>query len=316
MSVERNIGQYSKLAVATRDMFAYRSKYFEDLFLKKLDEIGENKLDFKRLLKEDAEHFLPSKVDVLYHRNILTSNMAETVFSVLKKRNCNKKQPFLTNIEFLMSLSMTWLKKSSKEKITIPKLLSKRIDKSIGKVALRHIINEQKKAYEIKDDSQCNCISKITTKLPCCHDLQSIEEEKIVIEPEYLRIDFKFEDNLELNESECKMEEVKIKEEMFDLHEVVNELDLTEGSDEIENFMAFVGIQWLRERKLGSIKSKLLRYNIPPHILKYSHVCTSYRNYWNKKKIKFRRFIITKPRKRKEIKNKRVKIKVVDIQKI
>ena len=96
--------------------------------------------------------------------------MAETVFSVLKKRNCNKKQPFLTNIEFLMSLSMTWLKKSSKEKITIPKLLSKRIDKSIGKVALRHIINEQKKVYEIKDDSQCNCISKITTKLPCCHD--------------------------------------------------------------------------------------------------------------------------------------------------
>ena len=73
--------------------------------------------------------------------------------------------------------------------------------------------------------------------------LQSIEEEKIVIEPEYLRIDFKFEDNLELNESECKMEEVKMKEEMFDLHEVVNELDLTEGSDEIENFMAFVGIQ-------------------------------------------------------------------------
>jgi len=107
-----------------------------------------------------------------------------------------------------------------------------------------------------------------------------------------------------------------MKEEMFDLHEVVNELDLTEGSDEIENFMAFVGIQWPRERKLGSIKSKLLRYNIPPHILKYSHVCTSYRNYWNKKKIKFRRFIITKPRKRKEIKNKRVKIKVVDIQKI
>ena len=79
----------------------------------------------------------PSIVDKYYHRGILTSNAAETTFSVIKRRISLQKQSLLTVLQYFISYSMSWLIKSTK--IEIPFFLKGRVNPLIRKNALEYI---------------------------------------------------------------------------------------------------------------------------------------------------------------------------------
>ncbi len=79
----------------------------------------------------------PSIVDKYYHRSILTSNAAETTFSVIKRRMALQKQSLLTVLQYFINYSMSWLIKSTK--IEIPFFLKGRVNPLIRKTALEYI---------------------------------------------------------------------------------------------------------------------------------------------------------------------------------
>ena len=117
MDVERQ--KNWELIRSCNEMFICRTKETETEFKEKVEKL-KNK-DFSDLLKKDMPHFLPSEVDKLYHRGILTSNAAETTFSVLKSIIALKIRPLFVIIEVLMYISISWMKKKNPQKKTLQK---------------------------------------------------------------------------------------------------------------------------------------------------------------------------------------------------
>ena len=135
----------------------------------------------------DSKHFLPSIIDELYHRNNLTSNLAECSFSILKRTSQWTKHPIVTNIENMERRSVILLKKSiNTNNIFIPSVFSDCVDECIGKIALNHLKTEFQEIISIEPNEKCKCNLK-TTRLPCHHILMNGFKEKINIPIEYHR---------------------------------------------------------------------------------------------------------------------------------
>jgi len=88
---------------------------------------------FLELLIKDFDYYLPSKVDCLYHRDTLSSNVVETSFSTLKNCCNRKKQPLMTVLEHLLRISMKWLFESCNVTCKVPSILQGLIDINVGK---------------------------------------------------------------------------------------------------------------------------------------------------------------------------------------
>ena len=114
-----------------------RTKESEDEFKDIVKNLKQN--NFSELLKNDMSHFLPSEVDKLYHRNVLTSNSAETTFSVLKNIMSLKTAALWVIIEVLMYISISWITDSLNTRIVIPNVFEGLVNPLIGKKALDYL---------------------------------------------------------------------------------------------------------------------------------------------------------------------------------
>ena len=128
-------------------MFQTRTIGTEKMFKQLCNKTGVG----KGMLKV-GDCFLPSKVDKLYHRNILTSNLAEASFSTLKNKLNSITQPSLTLIKELIDMSDDWMRHSKQEmRENIPRILKeKHITFNIGNWALRVLTKEYQKFYQMK----------------------------------------------------------------------------------------------------------------------------------------------------------------------
>ena len=182
--IERYCSVKSKIYKFCFKMLEYRTKYYENKFESVLEGLEDS--NFKTLLMNDKEYYIPSEVDKYYHRNLLTSSLAESCFSILKRRINWKKETITLGIECMMNISMSLLIKSINIKIEIPYVFENRANKMIGEVAITHLNKEFIQLLRVKKDEICNCKFNIT-KLPCRHWLVRNPTGKIEIPSEYLR---------------------------------------------------------------------------------------------------------------------------------
>ena len=234
MDIERKCAPLMKAAY---NMLENRTPDYEKAFLDQLAELKENnirknkdqkdkeeKSNFYTCLENDTKCFLPSIIDKYYHRNTLTSNNAETVFSAVK-RNFKRKYPKSLVINLFVNLSMKWLMQSIKKPISIPISLQGRVNELIGQTALDYIIAEEISSIQIRKN-ECNC-NTLPIRLPCCHYLLTHKTEKIEVPKEYLRLKCNFirEKKMELKSSKNETTQIDMEEVNLDFNKAVKQLN-------------------------------------------------------------------------------------------
>jgi len=105
-NVTNNCGS-SPIVDKCKNMLYERTPVREKEFLEELNKLPDS--NFKTMLLNDLKYFLPSHVDKLYHRGILSSNYAESTFSALKKLCLTIVHPITTIVEKLILISETWM---------------------------------------------------------------------------------------------------------------------------------------------------------------------------------------------------------------
>ena len=83
--IKRNVKNYygnSEILKKCTRMLYERTPESEKEFIEELNKL--EKSNFKTVLLNDLEYFLPSIVDKLYNRGIVSSNLAESTFNALK----------------------------------------------------------------------------------------------------------------------------------------------------------------------------------------------------------------------------------------
>ena len=203
MNIENK--NYKELTHIGWKMFLTRTKDVEDDFVNEVNKLPEKK--FKKRLIKDMCFYLPSIVDNYYHRLILTSNAAETTFSVLKGYTQVKKNPLLSVINYFIEMALTWVTESSRMKNQIPLFLEGRVNEFTGQFALDYIQEEFSKIAFIKRGEICTC-NKFTTKLPCRHRLANNLHGYISIPDEYLRLRSDILEKVTFQKIECQRERV------------------------------------------------------------------------------------------------------------
>ena len=113
-------------------------------------------------------------------------------------------------------------------------------------------------------------------KLPCRHQLVK-NLNKIDIPIEYLRIKCNslYETNYEI--SPCIVKKINVEELKLNVQEVIDELKARDGTTEILNQIAYMGMMFLKHGKC-TWKRTPHRWNPTPGRIKYSHFCNKYKN--------------------------------------
>ena len=267
--ISKHCGKESPLFNSCYQMLKTRRKEYENEFKKELNNLNDSK--FKTTLIKDMKFFLPSIVDNYFHRNILTSNLAECSFWTLKVSCKWTNQPISTVIETLMRRSISLLVKSMNEQVNIPVVFSDRVEESIGKFALNHLISEQEKSASILLKEKCHCNNK-PIKLPCCHWLAKNPSTKIVIPPEYLRFKCNLLDSTKNKQSKCLVNKINMKEEDPNIQYYIDILRKTKGSLQFQKDIVHSIIVYLKYHK-NLWKRTPRRWNSNPGMIKYSKLC-------------------------------------------
>ncbi len=284
MNIENK--HYKELTHIGWKMFLTRTKDAENDYINEVAKLPDE--EFKGYLIKDMKFYLPSVVDKYYHRFTLTSNAAETTFSVLKGYTQVKKNPLLSVINYFIEMALRWIIESSRLKIQIPLFLEGRVNEFIGKFALDYIKEEFSKIAYIKRGEICTC-NKETTKLPCCHNLANNLHGCISIPEEYLRLRNDILEKIIFEKTECQRESYPMKDIELDLQRVVDTLKGMEGTLFIRNQMAYMGMTYLQfGNKYPNSKSRM--WNPVPGSLKFSSNCTKARDIWKVKTLTLRKF--------------------------
>ena len=278
--IDRNCSSNSTLYYYAQKMLSTRKNNFEMKFKQELEKFQD--CPFKTQLINDMKHYLPSIVDKYYHRNNLTSNLAESSFSVLKRMTQWTKQPITTSIEIMARRSKVFLVNSINKRINVPISLLNRVDEKIGYWALEYLKKELDNDASVQSE-ECKCCFE-TTQLPCKHWLVNNQTKKIKIPIEYERIkcDLLTKTNNEI--FDCNVSEIDFEEEELDLRDVVNQLYEKEGTLRIRNQMAYMGLTFLKYRKyLWKITPSRINYH--PGMIKFSKNCDLYKKRFSKRQV-------------------------------
>ena len=141
--------------------------------------------EFKTILNKDKPHFLPSEIDNYFHRNNLTSNLAESLFSILKRKCKWTKQSVVIIIQHLVNITMRLIDNSINTNDGMC-YFENTVNEFTGKVALDYLNCQFLQSSSIESNEKCHCNHNIF-KLPCCHWFADNPKTKIEIPPEYLR---------------------------------------------------------------------------------------------------------------------------------
>ncbi len=244
-NIESNLGVGTTLAKACQEMFHFRTEPYESNYIRILNDLPDNK--FKSELIKEKKHYIPSEVDKLYHRGILTSNAAEAVFGVLKRSCDSKKHPLLTILEKFMYISEKWMNESIRCRTLKPTpIFMKLIDMNVGNWAIEYLQKEMN-AMVI---GECHCL-KVAYGLPCRHDIA--KDFNVIYEVgkkvEYLRMNRSVLSEINKRPAKCVVEEKDKEPKVLDIDEVIKELKGMEGTTDILNEMAQKGIDYLNRTK-------------------------------------------------------------------
>ena len=274
----KNCGN-SKIVKKREKMLEDRTSESEKDFLEEWDKLKET--NFRTVLTKHLKYFLPSVVDKLYNRGIVSSNYAESTFNALKRSCQTLAHPITTVMEKLMSLSESWMNRLINERLVdIPFYLKNRIPPNIGSWVLNYLDDEYKKVSYVKEKEICNCTN--IYHLPCRHEFLKGLPNKINVPKEYLRIN---NSTLDINEREknpCKIEVIDLKTKKMNLRELVEILEKTDGIIEFINELANRIINFLEKNKIKWKRTKHMG-NQPPGQRKFSSNCDVF---INKKKTK------------------------------
>lgn len=272
--IERKYSKNSNIYQSCYKMLKFRTEEYEKKYEKYLKELKES--NFKTLLINDKDYYIPSIVDKYYHRNILTSNLAESCFSILKRTLNWKKETITVGIETMINISISLINNSLNVKEEIPFVFKNRVNLMIGKVALNHLNNEFKQILSIKPNEKCNCKFN-TIKLPCRHWLLKNATEKIDIPEEYLRFDCNMLSLSKNKESDCFVKEIQMEEENMDIQHYVDLLKEKKDSLHFQNDVSYAIMMYLKYGK-NRFKRTPRRWNPKPGMTKYSKNCENFRN--------------------------------------
>ena len=203
-----------------------------------------DKEEFRDLLINDENNYLPSIVDKFYHRGTLTSNAAEAVFSTLK-RECNyTKQPLLTLLEVLMNISERWLKESLSYRMKdFSPLLMNLADKNAGSIVLEYLESEMN--AKVKSRKPCECQFE-THRLPCIHKIVNNFNEIYNIPKEYFFNEEIFVE--ERNGNNCTVEERDIELKNPNVYQLLKRLKLYKESKEVWDEITRIVLEFLEKR--------------------------------------------------------------------
>lgn len=252
------------------------------------------KKNFYTLLDNDKKYFLPSIIDKYYHRNTLTSNNAETIFSVVK-RNLKRKYPKSMVINLLINLSMKWLIQSIKKPISIPLSLQGRVNEFIGQTALDYIIEEETTSLRLKK-KECNC-NNIPIGLPCCHYFLTHKTESIEVPIEYLRLKYNYimKKKKELTNSENEITQIDMEEVTLHFNKAVEELNKinTEESHRFKNEITYYILEFIMHGYKFR-KFRRARWQQKVDKINFSASCTAHRKKWKSRNLSLRTFVVNK----------------------
>ena len=227
----------------------------EKVFLNELKALPDS--NFKKMLKEDEDKYLPSIVDKLYHRGILTSNYAEVVFSALK-RDCNfTKHSLLATLNGLMKISCRWMTKSMKEIIKTPAILMNLYKANVGNFALNYLLKEINTGVENGEECKCNNIHK----LPCRHiisqNINVITDPKIIPKEYFLMNERNCVEQTLNNTPNCSVEETIIQLKPLSIENLISRVKRHKGSTEIINKISEMLTDFLKTENSDIVTKKI-----------------------------------------------------------